>query len=259
MIFKFVVALVCCLPLAQAVCYCPVVCENCWRSGDYSHEVGRAPCNDIESQKECEKANWEISDMQWGLINLVDHFLDNALETQAMTMLQIGYARALLALAMEDVKPEGDCSNGLSTDTGIQGTLTHCYSPELLRECAKVRDAVDSYQQEMSTRFANYFIDAESTYSHNPFLTFMRRSLELGLANRTSPSAPAEITHATLLELIEIVRFRTFIKTARIRCASFEATTEELSSGSRTILGNAQEWLLLLVAGGVAAASFWLS
>ena len=43
----------------------------------------------------------------------------------------IRFIQSLLAEAVDD-RPEGDCSNGLLTNSGIAGTLKHCFSPELL-------------------------------------------------------------------------------------------------------------------------------
>jgi hypothetical protein len=206
----------------DSVCYCPYQCENCGWPGDWVAEYGRVLCNDVESQSECDKANWEILDMQISLAALVTIFLDHALETNNMTIMQIGYARSLLSLALEDDKPEGDCANGLATETSIEGTLTHCFSSELLEQCAKVRDNVDDYQLGIARKFESYFLDTNKAYDDE--ISYSERSLKLGLI-----SEDRSITHEMLKDLIEVVRFRTHIKTARIRCASFEATKKEIS------------------------------
>jgi hypothetical protein len=62
--------------VVTGVCYCPYVCENCGWPGDWKAEYGRVLCNDVESQSECVKANWEITDMQLSLAALVSHFLE---------------------------------------------------------------------------------------------------------------------------------------------------------------------------------------
>jgi hypothetical protein len=165
------------------------------------------------------------------MIRLIIHVDSDALETKNMTMMQVGFARSLLSLALEDEKPEGDCSAGLATETAIEGTLTHCFSPELLEQCAKVRDAANDYQDGIAPKLRKLLISQDLLYNVDPDVTYDQRSLALGLTD-----VDREIIHEKMLELIEIVRFRTRIKTARIRCASFNITTFRIeSSAGRTM------------------------
>ncbi|GAX19189.1 hypothetical protein FisN_4Lh226 [Fistulifera solaris] len=206
------------------VCYCPIQCFNCLDNGDIIRWpiYKSAPCNDLESAQECEKANAEIKDMQNSIVPLVLLFLDDAVRTQNMTMMQAGYARSLVSLALEDDKPEGDCANGLLTDTPIKGTLGKCFSPELLEQCARVRDRVNSYQDNIPIKLESFLGNNTMMYSDN--MTLYDRSLELNLIN-----SDRVVIHPKMAELIEMVRFRGKIRTARIRCASFDATTIEIA------------------------------
>jgi hypothetical protein len=209
-----------------SVCYCPIVCENCYRTGDYRPEYGRAPCNDIEAQSECEKANWELVDMRDATTALMDRLMQVSLEKDILTVPQVGYIRSLLAKAVEDERPEGDCSNGLSTDTGIEGTLTHCFSPQLLEQCNKVDKAAGGYQDSIAPRFESLFSSTNFTYRNNG-TTLLEASRELGLLTTSD-----NIMHERLFELIEVLRMRTRVKTARIRCASYNETTSSISAAT---------------------------
>lgn len=64
------------LDRVTGVCYCPVVCLNCY--GDFKRTYVYKPigCIDTESAQECEKANWEIADMQSSLGALAMLFLE---------------------------------------------------------------------------------------------------------------------------------------------------------------------------------------
>jgi hypothetical protein len=62
--------------VVTGICYCPYVCENCGWPNVGKAEYGRVLCNDAESQSECQKANWEIADMQNSLGALVSHLLE---------------------------------------------------------------------------------------------------------------------------------------------------------------------------------------
>lgn len=209
---------------ANAVCYCPVVCENCHRNGDFKSEYGRAPCNDLESKNECEQANWELLNKRDTTVTLVESIMINALEAGNFTGLQVGFIRSLLALAVEDERPEGDCSNGLSTDTGLEGTLTHCFSPELLQQCKKVADGVDEYLDGIAPRLQRYVRSTEHQFRDDG-TTYLDASRELGLL-----VPPHDTLHEIMEEIVEVVRVYTSVKTARVRCASFEATTREIAA-----------------------------
>ncbi len=157
--------------------------------------------------------------------------------------MQATYARSLLSLALEDNKPEGDCANGLLTDTPIKGTLSKCFSPELLNQCALVRDNVGSYQDNISIKLEGFL--GNSTMMYNDTMTLYDRSLELKLID-----GDRNVIHPKMADLIEAVRYRTSIRTARIRCASFDATTIEIAEagafGLSTLTG---VFLALLVMG----------
>ncbi|GAX19188.1 hypothetical protein FisN_4Lh227 [Fistulifera solaris] len=227
------------------VCLCPIDCFNCRENG----EIVRRPihklsaCNDIESAAECEKANWEIADMQSSLASLVTLFLDDAVRSQNMTLMQVSYARSLLSLALEDNKPEGDCANGLLTDTPIKGTLSKCFSPELLNQCALVRDNVGSYQDNISVKLEGFL--GNSTMMYNGTMTLYDYSLELKLID-----GDRNVIHPKMADLIEAVRYRTSIRTARIRCASFDATNIEIAeAGAFSLSTSMGVFLALFVMG----------
>ena len=142
-----------------------------------------------------------------------------------MTILQVGYLRSLLSLAIEDQKPEGDCSNGLATTTRMKNNPNSCFSPELLEQCAKVRDAVDSYQTQIPVKLESFLRDSVNLYHSEQ--SFFGRSLELEIVD-----SDGLVVHPSVQDFLEIVRFRTRVKTARIRCASYDATTEELEKAA---------------------------
>jgi hypothetical protein len=179
------------------------------------------------------------------MIRLI-HVHSDALKTKNMTVMQVGFARSLLSLALEDDKPEGDCSAGLATETAIAGTLTHCFSPELLEQCAKVRDTVNDYQDGIAPKLRKLLISQDLMYNVDPDVTYDQRSLELGLTD-----VDREITHEKMLELIEIVRFRTRIKTARIRCASFNITTFRINSSASGIVPLSSMIMVIVAATGL--------
>lgn len=206
----------------NAVCYCPVVCENCYRNGDFRAEYGRATCNDFESKNECEQANWELLNKRDTTVTLAETVMTNALEAGDLTPVQVGFIRSILALAVEDERPEGDCSNGLSTDTGMAGTMTHCFSPELLQQCRKVRDGVDEYLDGITPRLARYVRSTEHMFDDGR--TFLDASRDLGLIQSS------DLLHPVMADVVEVVRVYTSVKTARVRCASFEATTLEIAA-----------------------------
>jgi hypothetical protein len=178
----------------------------------------------MEAQSECQRANWELIDMRDATVALIDRLAQVSLEKDILTVPQVGFIRSLLAKAVEDDRPEGDCSNGLATDTGLSGTLTHCFSPELLQQCSKVREAADWYQDSIAPRFESLFYSTNVTHRDDG-TTLLEASRELGLLNTSD-----NIMHERLVELIEVLRIRTRVKTARIRCASYDATTEEISA-----------------------------
>lgn len=146
-------------------------------------------------------------------------------------MMQAAYVRSLLSLALEDNKPEGDCSNGLLTDTPIKDALAKCFSPELLEQCAMVRDSVGDYQDNIPIHLEHFL--GNTTIMYNDTMTLYERSLELDLIN-----GDRILIHQDLKDFIEVVRFRTSIRTARIRCASFDATTIEIAEAGALSLSS---------------------
>jgi len=179
--------------------------------------------------------------MRDATVALIDRLAQVSLEKDILTVPQVGFIRSLLAKAVEDDRPEGDCSNGLLTNVGIAGTLTHCFSPELLQQCSKVREAADQYQAGIAEKFKSFFYSTNFTHRDDG-TTFLDASRELGLlttSNNTeccSGTFSTMIMHKRLVELIEVLRMRTRVKTARIRCASYDATMEEISSANNISL-----------------------
>lgn len=158
-----------------------------------------------------------------------------------MTMMQAGYARSILSLALEDDKPEGDCANGLLTDTPIKDTLAKCFSPELLEQCALVRDRADDYQDSIPIKLEGFLGNNTMKYSDN--MTLYDRSLELGFID-----GDRVVIHPSLSDLIEVVRFRSIIRTARIRCASLDATTIEIEEAGAFGLSTSTGLFLVILA-----------
>jgi hypothetical protein len=165
-----------------------------------------------------------------------------------MTMMQAGYARSLVSLALEEDKPEGDCANGLLTDTPIKDTLGKCFSPELLEQCAIVRDRVNSYQDNIPVKLEGFL--GNNTMMYNDNMTLYDRSLELNLIN-----GDRVVIHPKMADLIEMVRFRGSIRTARIRCASFDATTIEIEEAGAFGLSTSTAFFLTLLS---ATSFLWL-
>ena len=228
-----------------SVCYCPGTCFNCYLANVYSYKYGRLPCNDYEAQSECERANWEVNDMVSTSVGLMDRLLEASIEKDILSVPQVGFIRSLIAKAVEDDKPEGDCSNGLLTETATSSALTHCFSPELLRQCVKVRQAIDTYQDGIAPKLQSFFYNTNFTHRDDG-TTLFEASRELGLLIPSDNTSSATIMHERLVELIEVLRMRTRVKTARIRCASYEATTFEIDSAA----WNTKIWWY---------ASFWLA
>jgi hypothetical protein len=165
-----------------------------------------------------------------------------------MTTMQAGYARSLLSLVLEDDKPEGDCANGFLADTRIQDTLAKCFSPELLAQCALVRDEVNFYQDNLTVKLESFLGNSTMMYSDN--MTLFDRSLELNLIN-----TDRVVIHPNMADLIEMVRYRASIRTARIRCASFDATTIEIAQAGALGLSTSTAFFLTLLS---AASFLWL-
>ena len=213
------------LNLVQSVCFCPYEGTGIYYScGDSSCEYyRRKTCDDIESQNECEQANWELLNKRDTTVSLVERIMKNSLKQGNLTNSQVGHIRSILALAVEDDRPEGDCSNGLSTTNLMSGTWNHCFSPELLQQCKKVADGVDSYLDGIVHALEKY-IHSTRYISHGR--TYLQASHELGLLN-----GPDDHLHESLKEIVEVVRIYTGAKTANIRCASYNTTTAEEMSG----------------------------
>lgn len=224
------------LTSVESVCHCPVQGTGFFYScGDTTCEYyRRKTCDDFESQNECEQANWELLNKRDTTVKLVEQLMKASLKKGNLSSVQVGYIRSVLALAVEDFRPEGDCSNGLSTTTRIGTTLTHCFSPELLRQCKKVANGVDSYLDGIEPRLRTYF---HSTHPKHKYpldglgntTSYLNMSRDLGLL-----VAPNDEVHDSLAEIIEVVRIYTSrAKTARVRCASYNSTIVELSASRK--------------------------
>ncbi|CAM9850701.1 unnamed protein product [Choristocarpus tenellus] len=233
--------------IVNGICSCPVYCINCGKPGDNFNEYGRGPCLDWEASEECDRANWEVADMIASLGTLVTESLDRFVSQGDMTVPQMGFVRTLVSRAIEDEKPEGDCADGLATETLAKGTLHHCYSPDLLEQCAMVRDAVDDYQQAIAEKLRGFILSEEDMYDEYNEVSVFNQAVLLGVAHVNGTLAtPVE-------ELVEVVRFRGSVTTANIRCASYESTIEDLSIGSRFVPGLLIASISILV--GVAGVS----
>eukprot|EP01064_Diplonema_japonicum_P039559 TRINITY_DN9952_c0_g2_i1.p1 TRINITY_DN9952_c0_g2~~TRINITY_DN9952_c0_g2_i1.p1 ORF type:complete len:242 (+),score=62.48 TRINITY_DN9952_c0_g2_i1:45-770(+) len=192
----------------SSVCYCPVRCvdKNC----AYYDTV---TCNDIESRDECNAANAEVTDMVNSMGKNADLFLLIAGEKGSITAEQASRLRTHLSSAFEDTnaKPVGDCQAGLSTDTRIEKTNSHCFSPTLLGECQRISDATSTYSQTIHERLSSEITKDASN---------------LGGLTITTP---------IVADFIKSMKARGAIASAKVKCASFLETTSELASAGQLV------------------------
>ena len=210
----------CLLATAQAVCYCPRR-----RIDEHRSDTDRITCNDVESKDECLAANLEVTDMVNSIGRNAEGFLNSASREEMIDPVQHSMLRTHLSYALEFEKPVGDCSAGLSTDTRVKGTKTHCFSPEILDECAFVRDTIDSYTTNIHSTLLNRILEHD-------------RSEELGF-----------LTNSTLIEFVkdfvELIEERGSITTANIICGSYDQTNAEINGASFIGLGEGAMLLCL--------------
>ncbi len=81
---------------------------------------------------------------------------------------------------------------------------------------------------------------------YNETMTLFDRSLELNLID-----SDRNVIHPKMADLIETVRYRASIRTARIRCASFNATTIEIAEAGAFGLSTSMGVCLAMLAMGM--------
>lgn len=184
---------------ADAVCFCPRVCLPTYQ--DTCKYRDRTLCNDMEAVSECNSANDEIDDAVNSLGRNADLFLTAAVLRGNLSAAGASELRTMLSIAVEADKPVGDCEAGMATDTLVKNTMSHCFSPELLKQCVKLRDGVDAWAIALRDRLANL-------------------------------TASAKADPAIVNAFVDAMGDRSDATTANIRCAAYEEGIEELNGAS---------------------------
>mmetsp|Transcript_2242 Transcript_2242/g.3152 ORF Transcript_2242/g.3152 Transcript_2242/m.3152 type:complete len:278 (-) Transcript_2242:317-1150(-) len=144
----------------KAACVCriePTYNPNC-RSGTFinvndhgndwcwiSRYLVRQACEDNELKGECLKAEGEISDWASGVYSLRDSLLDRIIyRNESVTLKQLAVTKRAVTRALENLRTNLglhlECTKGLQTQTLIDGTHSHCYSPELFKVCEHAKN-----------------------------------------------------------------------------------------------------------------------
>lgn len=184
---------------ADAVCFCPRVCLPTYE--DLCKYRDRTLCVDVEAANECRAANDEVTDAVNSLGRNADLFLTGALYNGSLSAAAASELRTKLSIAIEAAKPVADCEAGMATDTLVKNTKSHCFSPELLTQCVKLRDGIDAWALELRGRLAN---------------------LTAGVT-----SAPPGVVAAFVTAMGD----RSDATTANIRCAAYEQGIEDINGG----------------------------
>ncbi|KDO28510.1 hypothetical protein SPRG_06749 [Saprolegnia parasitica CBS 223.65] len=138
---RFVLTLLTCLVvLGNARCYCE---RYYFEDKD---EYRQKPCNDLEAQSECNRANDQVTDMVNSAGRNADLYLETlVLNNASVTPAQASYLRSKLSEAIEWGKPVGDCANGLTTETRLVNTDYICVSMPLFQQCDTLAKTVPQY------------------------------------------------------------------------------------------------------------------
>jgi hypothetical protein len=196
--WKVVVALALAAHAAQAVCFCPRVCLPTYN--DACKYRDRTLCADLEAASECKAANDEVTDAVNSLGRNADLFLTGAMLNDTLSPAAASELRTKLSIAIEESKPVADCEAGMATDTRVKNTNSHCFSPELLTQCVKLRDGIDGWAIGVRGKLANLTAGVKSD--------------------------PAVVS-----ALVSAMGDRSDATTANIRCAAYEQGIEDINAG----------------------------
>lgn len=184
---------------ASAVCFCPRVCLPTYH--DTCKYRDRTLCVDQEAANECMSANAEVTDAVNSLGRNADLFLTAAVFGGNLTATAASQLRTRLSIAVEADKPVADCEAGMATDTLVRNTNSHCFSPELLTQCVKLRDGIDAWAFSIRGKLAN---------------------LTTGLV----------VPPSVLTAFVSAMGDRSDATTANIRCAAYEEGIEDINASS---------------------------
>lgn len=202
--WSFIVALALVSGAADAVCFCPRVCQPTYH--DSCKYRDRALCVDVEAANECTAANDEVTDAVNSLGRNADLFLTGAMLNGSLSAASASELRTKLSIAIETDKPVADCEAGMATDTLVMGTNSHCFSTELLTQCVRLRDGIDTWAVSVRGKLANLTADAQS-----------------------DPKVVAAFVSA--------MGDRSDATTANIRCAAYEEAIGEINGGLAMVPG----------------------
>lgn len=211
--WKIVVTLALAAHAAHAVCFCPRVCLPTYN--DACKYRDRTLCADLEAANECNSANAEVTDAVNSLGRNADLFLTGAMLNDTLSAAAASELRTKLSIAIEDAKPVADCEAGMATDTRVKGTNSHCFSPELLTQCVKLRDGIDGWAFQVRGKLAN---------------------LTAGV--KADPKVVAAFVTA--------MGDRSDATTANIRCAAYEEGIEDINGGLAMVPGIAAALTIMI-------------
>ncbi|CAM9735468.1 unnamed protein product [Phaeothamnion confervicola] len=231
----------CCGPDLQHQNRLVILCRPNRRNENQLHPLPSAGChccskNNGVSQHFFEKNSstgsptfLQVTDMvnSWG--RNADLLLSGAILEGNLTALQASFLRTQLSCAFEDEKPVGDCELGLVTDTLLKGTQSHCFSPELLVQCANVRDTTVNYTAGVAVKLRATILAAAGAGA---------ASADPG--DGTAAFAAGVLTGEGVLSdaaeaFVEAMAARGAIATARVRCAAYESTIDLLGTAPRSV------------------------
>jgi hypothetical protein len=161
------------LAAVDARCWCATFIRA--HSSPYIRKVNTG-CNDVEMQKECMRAEWEMVDF----VNAVMGYARTITEAHPSNdTFQEGLNHAALSHALEKNRPVPDCATGLATNKDHDGNeWAHiwftddddngfdngfCYSRELLDECDKVKNGINDWVTSIMTNLDGSNVTADFT------------------------------------------------------------------------------------------------
>ncbi|KAG5178812.1 hypothetical protein JKP88DRAFT_247927 [Tribonema minus] len=172
-------------------------------------------------------ANAEITDMVDSIGRNGDLFLSSAVDEQRITAEQASALRTHLSFALEAEKPVADCENGLATQTRAAKTQSFCFSPELLSRCAQIRDAATAYAVGIAGNLQAAIVAGGNAHGL------------LAADNKSLQPVPAAF--------VDAITARGAIATAHVRCASYDATAEDVFNGAGRVPNSAAAAVVAMV------------
>lgn len=203
--WKVVVTLALAAHAAHAVCFCPRVCLPTYN--DACKYRDRTLCADLEAANECNAANNEVTDAVNSLGRNADLFLTGAMFNGTLSPAAASELRTKLSIAIEENKPVADCEAGMATNKLVKNTNSHCFSPELLTQCVKLRDGIDAWAIGIRGKLANLTAGVKSA---NP---------------------------AVVSAFVSAMGDRSDATTANVRCEAYEQGIDDINSGTAIVPG----------------------